>query len=274
MLSVIIPASNEEAYIGPCLTALFASSPVPGGAEAVVVANGCRDRTAEAAHAMAATAKAAGWGLTVIDRAEGGKPAALDAGDAAAQGDLRAYLDADVIVSPDLMAQLAVTLADVTPRYATGTARIPRARSWITRAYAGFWQRLPFARSVAPGFGLFAVNPAGRARWGQFPRLISDDTFVRLQFAPDERVQCAAPYDWPMIEGFAARVRVRRRQDRGVAEIAARHPELMTREGKAPLGAAGLAQLALTDPLGFAVYGAVSLAVRLGRGGPDWTRGR
>ncbi len=42
MLSVIIPASNEEGYIADCLTALFASAPVPGGAEAVVVANGCR----------------------------------------------------------------------------------------------------------------------------------------------------------------------------------------------------------------------------------------
>jgi glycosyltransferase involved in cell wall biosynthesis len=46
VLSVILPASNEEAYIGPCLTALFASHPVPGGAEVVVVANGCRDATA------------------------------------------------------------------------------------------------------------------------------------------------------------------------------------------------------------------------------------
>jgi glycosyltransferase involved in cell wall biosynthesis len=46
VLSVILPASNEEAYIGACLTALFASDPVPGGAEVVVVANGCRDATA------------------------------------------------------------------------------------------------------------------------------------------------------------------------------------------------------------------------------------
>ncbi len=47
MLSVILPASNEEAWIGPCLSALLASDPVPGGAEVIVVANGCRDATAE-----------------------------------------------------------------------------------------------------------------------------------------------------------------------------------------------------------------------------------
>jgi hypothetical protein len=45
VLSVILPASIEEAQFDACLTALFASHPVPGGAE-VVVANGCRDATA------------------------------------------------------------------------------------------------------------------------------------------------------------------------------------------------------------------------------------
>ena len=273
MLSVIIPASNEEGYIGACLAALIASDPVQGGAEVVVVANGCRDATAAKARDWAARAAAAGWPLTVLDLAQGDKPGALNAGDAAAKGDLRAYLDADVIVSPPLMAELAAALAGDAPRYATGTARIPRAASAVTRAFARFWQRLPFAQSNAPGYGLFAVNAAGRARWGAFPGIISDDTFVRLQFAPGERVQVQPAYDWPMIEGFAALTRVRRRQDAGVAEIARLFPGLLEREGKAPLGKGQLARLALRDPLGFATYAAVSLAVRLRRG-QGWTRGR
>lgn len=274
MLSVIIPASNEEGYIGACLTALFASLPVPDGAEAIVVANGCRDRTVSVAQGHAAQAHAAGWGFRVIDRAQGGKPAALDAGDAVAKGDLRAYLDADVTVSPSLMAQLVQALAFPGAIYASGTAEIPPAISRITRAYARFWQRLPFARSVAPGYGLFAVNAAGRARWGQFPTIISDDTFVRLQFVPTERVQVAASYRWPMIEGFAALVRVRRRQDAGVAEIAARWPELLKREAKARLTMGDVLALALRDPLGFCTYAAVSLAVKARRGSAGWTRGR
>jgi len=273
MLSVIIPASNEEAYIGACLTALFASRAVPGGAEAVVVANGCRDATAARAKAMAGAARAAGWGFRVLDLAEGGKPMALNAGDAAASGDLRAYLDADVIVSPGVMAGLVGALAGEAPLYASATARIPPAKSAVTRAYARFWQRLPFARSVAPGYGLFAVNRAGRERWGAFPAIISDDTFVRLQFLPQERVQTPDLYDWPMIEGFAALTRVRRRQDAGVAEIDRLHPGLLAREGKAPLGKGALLGLALADPPGFATYAAVSLAVRLKRGS-GWTRGR
>lgn len=274
MLSIILPASNEASYIGPCLEALLASTPVPGGAEVIVVANGCRDDTAARARAFAAQAEAAGWGFTVLDLKEGGKIRALNEGDAQARGDMRAYLDADVIVSPDLMAQIAQALVGEAARYASGRAVIPRAQSAVTRAYARFWQTLPFAQSDAPGYGLFAVNAAGRARWGAFPDLISDDTFVRLQFGPDERVSCPATYRWPMIEGFESLVRVRRRQDQGVAQIATLHPEILEREAKPKMGLRGVLQRAGVDPLGFAVYAAVSLAVRLRRGGGEWARGR
>lgn len=72
-------------------------------------------------------------------------------------------------------------------RYASGTPRVSPAKSWVTRAYARFWQQLPFASSDAPDFGVFAVKAAGRARWGRFPDIISNDTYVRLLFAPRER---------------------------------------------------------------------------------------
>lgn len=270
-LSVIIPASNEAGYIGACLTALFASGPLQ--AECVVVANGCRDATAAVAGGYTAQAEAAGWQLVVLDLTQGGKPNALNAGDQIAKAEMRAYLDADVIVSANLMAQLIAALAGDAPLYATGTAHIPRAKSPVTCAYARFWQRLPFAQSPAPGYGLFATNAAGRARWGKFPGIISDDTFVRLQFEAEERVQVQATYEWPMIEGFAALTRVRRRQDAGVAEIDRLYPGLLTREAKVPLTKQSLLALALRDPIGFATYAAVSLAVRLKRG-QGWSRGR
>lgn len=270
-LSVIIPASNEAGYIGACLAALFQSGRI--GAECIVVANGCHDATATVARSFTAQADAAGWALLVLDLPQGGKPGALNAGDEAAKSSMRVYLDADVIVSPPLMAALIAVLDSDTPLYATGTAQIPSAKSAVTRAYARFWQRLPFAQSPAPGYGLFAVNAAGRARWGAFPAIISDDTFVRLQFTHDERVQVSAPYAWPMIEGLAALIRVRRRQDAGVAEIDRLYPGLLAREAKARLGKTGLLALALRDPLGFATYAAVSIAVRLKRD-KGWARGR
>ncbi len=272
LLSIIIPASNEAGFIGPCLAALLASNPV--AAEVIVVANGCHDATARVAQGFADAAAARGWRLVVLDLTIGSKPGALNAGDAVAQGDMQLYLDADIVVSPQVLPQIAAALADPKPTYAGATPHIPRARSRVTRAYARFWQTLPFARSTAPGYGLFAVNAAGRARWKDFPAIIADDTFVRLQFTPDERVQVDAKYDWPMIEGFAALTRVRRRQDAGMAEIAAQYPCLLPREGKARLGLGGLLVRGLRDPTGFAIYAAVSLAVRLRRGGAGFTRGR
>ncbi|MGB8811687.1 MAG: glycosyltransferase [Paracoccaceae bacterium] len=274
MLSVIIPASNEETYIGQCLGALLTSETVPGGAEVVVVANGCHDATFDIARGFAGRAAAAGWGFVVLDLAQGSKPAALNAGDNAAQGEMRAYLDADVQVAPALMAQLVSVLLRDAPAYASGTPVIPRPKSWVTRAYTRFWQCLPFAQSTAPGYGLFAVNAGGRARWGAFPGIISDDTFVRLQFMADERLQCPATYTWPMIEGFAPLVRVRRRQDAGVAEIARLFPDLPGREGRPAMGILDLTKMALRDPLGFGTYAAVSVAVRLRRRSKSWTRGR
>ncbi len=274
LLSVLIPASNEERYIDRCLQALFQSTPVGMPVEAVVVANGCGDRTADVARAQQKLAEKAGWSLVVLDLAQGSKPGALNAGDKVARGDLRVYLDADIVVTADVMAQVAAALATDAPIYVGATPVIPAAQSAVTRAYGRFWSRLPFAKSVAPGYGLFAVNAAGRARWDAFPAIISDDTFVRLQFEPTERVQVPARYDWPMIEGFGALVRVRRRQDAGVRELESLYPGLRNREGKAPLGAGQLVRLALADPVGFTTYAAVSLGVRFKRGGASFTRGR
>jgi glycosyltransferase involved in cell wall biosynthesis len=274
-LSVIIPASNEEGWIGACLASVLASDPPGMVAEVVVVANGCRDGTVRVAQGYTAQAQAAGWGLRVEDLGPGSKPGALNHGDSVARGDIRVYLDADVTVSPTLLAQIAKALTQAPgAAYASGRPRLPPAASVISRAYGRFWMSLPFAQSPAPGFGLFAVNAAGRARWGQFPGIISDDTFVRLHFTPSERIEVQASYDWPMIEGFSNLARVRRRQDAGVREIAGRWPELLLREGKPPLGRAGLARLALRDPAGFLAYATVSLAVRLGRQDNRWTRGR
>lgn len=272
MLTIIIPASNEEAWIAPCLSALCAST-LPS-AQVIVVANGCRDGTAALARRVLDEELPQGWQAQVLDLEQGSKPGALNAGDARAIHPMRAYLDADVTVSPGLLAALVQALDTPHPRYASGTPVIPPAKSAVTRAYARFWQRLPFNQTAAPGYGLFAVNAPGRARWDTFPAIISDDTFVRLQFTPDERVQVPDSYDWPMIEGFSALARVRRRQDAGVRELDRLYPGLLAREGKPRLTKAALASLALSDPLGFLTYAAVSLTVRLRRGGTAFTRGR
>lgn len=85
MVSVIIPAFEEEATVGRSVAAALRH---PDVAEVIVVDDGSTDGTAEAA-------AAAGARLVRLDR-NVGKAAALDAGVRAAKHDVLLFLDADV----------------------------------------------------------------------------------------------------------------------------------------------------------------------------------
>jgi glycosyltransferase involved in cell wall biosynthesis len=274
MLSVIIPANNEAGYIGRCLAAVLAAEDPGVAVEVIVSANACRDTTVAIARGYEIVARRRGWRLLTIDRAEPGKPGALNAADALAGGATRLYLDADVVIEPAMLARLVDVLSVPAPRYASGRLVIEPAVTAFSRRYARLWARLPFVAETVPGCGLYAVNAAGRARWGAFPEVIADDIFARLRFTPAERVAAPAGFLWPMAEGFAALVRVRRRQDAGVAEIGRLFPELLANEDKPRLGLSRLLRLATSDPLGFIAYGAVALAVRAGGPAQGWSRGR
>lgn len=287
-LSVIVPASNEEALIGRCLTALLASDILdnpgaprepgrlpPGSVEIIVAANGCADATKAVAERFEAEAARRGARLVVLDIAKGDKLNALNEADRAAQGAIRAYIDADVTVSPPLLGQLHAALDTPVAAYASGRLEGARAHAWITRAYLRFWLEVPFMTDGVPGCGVYAVNAKGRNRWEDFPEIISDDTFVRLQFTPSERIGVPGTYVFPLAEGLARLVRVRRRQDAGVAEIGRLYPALMANDDKPRMGPLRLLRLMARDPVGFGAYASVALLVRLpGRRGERWSRDR
>lgn len=276
MISIIIPASNEQGYLGDCLDSLVSSEDPGGPVQVVVVANGCDDDTVGEAHARVPEFEARDWALDVINLTHGGKIGALNAGDAFAKYQNRIYLDADIRVAPELLIQLVEVLQGETPIYASGSLQIPRAQHVVSDRYARFWLRLPFFTDGVPGCGVFAVNAAGRARWGRFPDVISDDTFVRYHFADEERHKVSATYDWPITEGFANLVRVRRRQDTGLEEIRRRYPDLARRITPTSPSRRRKLELLLRDPIGFAIYSAVSATVRLPVFSSEnhWYRGR
>lgn len=273
-ISVIIPAHDEAEYIASCLDALLAQDDGAGRVEVIVVPNGCTDGTSGIARGRKAAFDARGWGLSVIDLAHGSKPAALNAGDRAATGTMRMYLDADIRCGPSLLGQLRAALSGPAPTYATGRLELSPPRSGITRRYGEFWQMLPFVRGGAVGAGCYAVNAAGRARWGDFPPIIADDSFARLQFRPHERLEVPAPYHWPLAEGASALVRVRRRQDAGMRELFRHFPDLAQNEGKQRMTLRGLSSALLRKPVPGLVYMLVSLAVRSRRATAGWARGR
>jgi len=273
--SVLIPAHNEASYLPTCLEHVLASDAVEGGVQVVVIANGCTDDTAACARRFEEAFALKGWSLTVLDLPEGGKLNAWNKGEAAALGEALIYVDADTNVSPALIGQIATALNTREPRYASGRPRVTSNGGALIQAYTRFWQTTPFMVHGVPGFGVFAMNRAGRARWNAWPDIISDDTFARLNFTPDERISVSAPYDWPMIDSFGALVQVRRRQNVGVAEVADQFPQLMGNDDQHD-AAKPTWQRALRDPWAFAVYCAVRLAVKspFWRNSNRWARGR
>lgn len=273
-LAIIVPANNEAAYIGDCLSALMAQSPAAGRLQIIVAGNACTDGTEDVVREFGRDAKARGWELIWDHDPTPGKLGALNRADNLVRAPIRAYLDADVVCDPELFGQLREALSRTDAAYATGTLAISPARSPVTRAYASFWRRLPFVRGGGVGAGLFAVNAAGRARWEAFPAIISDDTFARLNFAASERFEVPARYHWPMVEGLGNLIRVRHRQNAGVKEVYQLYPALKSNENKAPVRPMDILRLAVTEPLGFLVYGLVHLVVRLRPVSKDWVRGR
>ena len=126
-----------------------------------------------------------------------------------------------------------------------------------------------------PGFGVFAMNRAGRARWADWPDIIADDTYARWNFTPEERLSVPAGYDWPMIDSIGQMVRVRRRQDAGVAEIIAQFPGLEENDDRHD-EATPIWKRALRDPFAFAAFCTLRIAVHLPlwRSANRWARGR
>jgi glycosyltransferase involved in cell wall biosynthesis len=187
--SVIIAARNEEAVIGRCLDALLADSG-PHGIDITVVANGCKDRTAAVAASRA--------GVRVIDRPEPGKSGALNAGDAAAEGFPRIYLDADVELSPGAVHVLSDALEPSASREGTAAVSPPLAvvprrqldltnRPLLVRAFFAINSRLPAYDGALYGRGAIALSARGRARFAEFPDIIADDLYLDSLFAGSEK---------------------------------------------------------------------------------------
>lgn len=178
-LSVVIPAHDEERVLPRLLASL-----VDARLEIIVVANGCRDATADVARAA---------GVRVVELAEGSKVAALDAGDAAASVFPRAYVDADVEVDAEALLAVADRLRDGPELVASPRLHLELSgASWPVRAYYAVWELSSFRRRGHIGSGVYVLSAEGRERFGAFPRVIGDDRFVQGLFGPAERVTVEA----------------------------------------------------------------------------------
>ncbi len=99
MFSVVVPAYNEELYLGRCLQSL-AQQDFCGRVEVIVVDNNSTDRTAAVATAS---------GAMVVVESRPGVCWARQAGTAAASGDIVVSADADTSYGPGWLSAIAAT---------------------------------------------------------------------------------------------------------------------------------------------------------------------
>jgi glycosyltransferase involved in cell wall biosynthesis len=99
-ISVVIPALNEEKYIGQCISSLTAQTYPTELYEIVVVDNASTDRTSEIAREL---------GAKVVYERRRGVSRARHRGVAEASGEIIAGTDADTIAPPTWLEEIATT---------------------------------------------------------------------------------------------------------------------------------------------------------------------
>ncbi|MDW8060178.1 MAG: glycosyltransferase [Thermomicrobium sp.] len=103
-VSVVIPARNEETYVGRALRSVAAQAWPLERLEAIVVDNGSTDATAAVVATLAP--RLAPLRVVLLREPRPGRGRAKNRGAAAARGDLLLFLDADSAMAPTLAAEL------------------------------------------------------------------------------------------------------------------------------------------------------------------------
>jgi glycosyltransferase involved in cell wall biosynthesis len=156
-ISVIVPTRNRADRLDACLAALARQTVSPDDFEILVVDNGSTDATA---------ARIARWaerrpGLRRVEAPETGVSRARNAGIAAAQGELLAFVDDDAVAEPRWL----VTLLHAYDRW-------PRVGAACGRA------RLRLERRPPAWYGSFSESWYSAMDFGPAPRLLLDPAEV------------------------------------------------------------------------------------------------
>ncbi|MCX2728141.1 glycosyltransferase [Thermomicrobium sp. 4228-Ro] len=118
-LSVVIPARNEEAFIGRALRSVARQAWPLERLEALVVDNGSTDGTATIVEHLAPVLVP--LRVVLVSEAKPGRSRAKNRGAAVATGDILLFLDADSVMAPTLAAEI---IAHRHTGYPAGSVRV------------------------------------------------------------------------------------------------------------------------------------------------------
>lgn len=199
-LSVIIPAHNEEAYIGATVANLRAQQ-YPGRLEIIAALNGCTDNTAAVAREA---------GATVVESPGKGISFGRNLGARAATGDLLCFVDADTVLTPGALRRVAeafhgheraIACVGGAPDRGGG---VVRTVFWIANTYAWWYRYSPPGPCTTVPRALHEAI----AGWDEsLPQGTVTDYVKRAQ-------QAGATYLW--VRGVRAITSIRRFEKKGV----------------------------------------------------------
>lgn len=182
MISIIIPAHNEEKTIHKCIHTLL--SDVDIQAEIIVVCNGCTDNTKGVLEAFR-------HAITILDTPVPSKALALNMGDKNASHFPRFYLDADVLISPaaikaimdDMETDEAIYAASPYPRFDLSKS------TWFVKAFYKIWQNNVFFLddNRIGGSGVYILSKEGHKKLGKIPNVINDDGYIDVFFTNENK---------------------------------------------------------------------------------------
>jgi glycosyltransferase involved in cell wall biosynthesis len=146
LISVVIPAFNEEGYLGETLASLNRAKAFLQGegglpAEIVVVDNDSDDSTADVARAMSAT---------VARERQHNVAKVRNSGAKVSNGDVLVFIDADTVVPDKLLSRIVDAMSDST---CLGGAVDPdyRPMKLTVRVYLQFWRIMGKLTGMAQG---------------------------------------------------------------------------------------------------------------------------
>ena len=226
MISIIIPAHNEEKVIAAALNPLIAASR-RGIVEIIVVCNGCTDKTADVVASF-------GKAVKCIETPIPSKTNALNLGDSEANCFPRIYQDADVVLSFETIRKIVQILQSGRFLAAAPVMRMDfRNASWLVRSYYEVWQQLPYIQEGMIGTGVYALSEEGRKRFNTFPQIVSDDGYIRALFKTHERTTVNSCYSLITAPANLMNLlKIKTRSRLGVYELKKKFPELQGNEEK------------------------------------------
>jgi len=178
--SIIVPVCNEAFALAQSAPLLLAG--LPDSVEVLYVCNGCTDGSATLLRSYR------DHRVQVIELEAAGKAAALSEGERHATIFPRFYVDADVHISGSDLMLLANRLGEEDVELVSPALSFDETGcSFLARAANRIWLRLPYARTSAFQ-QVIGISKAGRARWGAFPDITADDSYIYSQ-VPTERCE-------------------------------------------------------------------------------------